>query len=245
MTELTSAPSVSTVGGVAGTMLLPTREGASAGLLKMTVDELAAYIGGGGGGAPWWFDPPLASAFTARSGDGTSPTMTDDADVGLIVDCGAAVNGDVSRCVTAPITSPSADWSAEFQLDCLNPSDNYNAAGVFLRNAATGKLYDFGQAQDRVTILTARPSLAGWSADVYTKNWSRVLFYKVTFTASSGTYSFYVSMNGKQYILAISVLIGAHFGAGNFADQIGFGAVTAFSSTVHLGVTCGRFVHSW
>lgn len=242
MTELATAPERV---APAGTDILPLRRGAVAGLWKITLAEIAAFVGGGGSSNPWWFSPPLAAAMTTRTGDATSPTITDDANVGLILDFGPAVGGDISRIATLTVPAPSADWTVDMQISNLNPADNFNASGMFLRNAATGKLYDFARAQDGITTITRRPSLAGWTADTYQKNWGLIQFYKIVFTAGTGTYDFYVSNNGKQWILVLSQTVAAHFGAGNFADQVGFGCVTSFASATHLGATCGRLNHSW
>lgn len=66
----------------------------------------AKYAGGSGsgsGGGDWAFNPPKAADVTVLAGDATVPTLTDDDDVGLIIDNGPNNTDGPYRGITVPI----------------------------------------------------------------------------------------------------------------------------------------------
>lgn len=215
-------------------------------------DPAWAASGGGGGGAPWWFSPPLAASLTATSGDGTLPTMSDDTDVGLLLNPGAQVSGNKARCALLAITGPTVDWTAECQLDIFSPNAVFCLQGMFLRNSTTGKLYIMGRIAHAFQFLVVQrvPALTGGSiTDLFADdfiNTEKVQFFRMVYTAASTTYTFFVSENGKQWLQIASAGITDHFGTGNQADQIGFGVCYDYTSpAIQALMTCGRFVKSW
>jgi len=100
-------------------------------------DGLWAVPSGGGGSGNWWFKPPLASAFTPISADATPPTLTDDADEGLIVDVN--VNSGIQRGGYVTLTDKTADWSLTVRMETFLPSVNYTNAGIWGRDSVSGK----------------------------------------------------------------------------------------------------------
>lgn len=206
--------------------------------------------GSGGSSNPWWWAPPLAAVFTPLSGDATLPTLTDDINVGLVMDTGATVAGDISRIAVMTIPSPTVDWSAEFGLSMAIRATNFSTGGIFLRNSVSGKAYDFGiimNGSPQVTI-ERRPGLAGFTSTAYSQAWvnqQNFHFWKITYVAATTTYTFWASVNAKQWVAIASLSVADLFGAGNQADKIGFGYSFAIAGIERPLMTCDRFAHSW
>ena len=77
-------------------------------LCSVSIMDVTASGGGSSGGGDWAFDPPTAASVTAFSGDGTAATLTDDADIGLIIDTGANNNDGPYRGITVPVPASGA-----------------------------------------------------------------------------------------------------------------------------------------
>ena len=99
-------------GGTTGQILAKTSNA------DFATQWIAAPSGGGGSSTPWYWNPPVAADFTLLSGDANSLTLTNDADVGLMIKSGPIVggSGDTSRIAVKPIPNPAANWDIKVQL---------------------------------------------------------------------------------------------------------------------------------
>lgn len=81
--------------------------------------------GTGESGKPWWWNPPLASAFTYAGYDSSNPTLTDDADAGLISVWPNPIGGDQMRIEYVPLSNPAGDFVFDFYAEVFNPTTGY------------------------------------------------------------------------------------------------------------------------
>lgn len=182
-----------------------------------------------GSGGRWYFSPPLASSLpTLVSPDANLLTLTDDTDVGLLVDPGVVNTNDDLRCAFKSISSPTSDWSVEIGIQSILQGTNYINIGLAIRDSAGGKLHVLGPQTGTSGILglnCARwTSVNTFSAATLLRNYSLasdVLFLRIR--QVSGTYYFDFSHNGKQWhnhtTQTNSVFLGSP------ADQVGIFAL--------------------
>lgn len=161
---------------------------------------------GGGGGAAWYFDPPLASSLpTLVSPDANNLTLTDDADVGLLVDPGVVNTNDDLRCAMKTISSPTADWSVEIAIQCLLQGTNFTGVGLAIRDSVGGRVHTWRIASASNGLLsftcTRWTSVTAFSAETLTRTYNGVMdsaFLRIR--QVSGVYYFDRSHNGKQWV---------------------------------------------
>lgn len=199
---------------------------------NITVNALgivtAASNGSGGGGAAWYFNPPAASVFTTTfSGDATAPTLTDDSDVGLMLQLGASAT--LNNVRGKGVAPPSGvDWSLVFRFtrEILPVANCY--PGISLFNGANSHLLTFSLAWESSTDCTmlrlTEFSLTGFNAHLVGVDIGAVwMFGKVDYDHTAGTLKFYYSVNGKiwhlvysytlsgSYLAAVPTLLGPSF----------------------------------
>ena len=181
--------------------------------------------GGGGSGEPWYLaSRPVAANFTIVSGDATNPTLTDDADEGLLFNLGQPVTGDKWRGAEKTIANPSADWTVTAKVQALTPAINWRGAGLFIRDSVGGRIIMLGRYNGDYVEVTRWGSLAGtWNSrlvDIPNVG-NHPGWFRITYTASDNTYRFYYSITGKQWALLASDVQTAYLT--NKADRVGFG----------------------
>ncbi len=186
--------------------------------------EAVPWPGGGGGGTSnWWFDPPLASAVSAISGDGTTPTLTDDADAGLILGCGSPVAGDVIRAAAKTLSTPTADWSLFVALRYFKPTQNYSGVGVVVHDSVAGRSMWFGIPGAYALEVDKFNSLSGFNSRVASVAGSPLNFGFAFFKVEQITNVVYwsYSPDGKSWQTLYSA--GATAWLANAADTLGVG----------------------
>lgn len=171
----------------------------AAGTKRVTLSQTATAIRG------LQFSPPSAAAFTLASGDATNLTLADDVDVGLTVNGGAPVTGNIVRIATITLSTPGSDWDLIAKVNRLFPGTNYSGAGLVVHDSGT-KVIDYGWRTDSGISVLKWNNLAGsFSATAYSGglvsgmpfNWQRIR--KV-----GTTLSFQYSADGKTWITLFS-----------------------------------------
>lgn len=206
----------------------------------LTVDAqgriTAAASGSGGGGAAWWFDPPAAADFSLASGDATQLTLTDDADVGLMVDGGAAAN--IIRFAYIPLTDKTLDWDMVVRLDMFGFVQNFASLGVCVRDSVSGRVRQFNITNNIAVAITAMNSLASFNSTTFTANMlTGVPLHWFRIRHTGGNIVFQVGPDGKQWKTALTESATAWLT--NRANQVGLniGNINA----VGLNMSCGHF----
>lgn len=90
-------------------------------------------------GADGPFMPPLASSFSLQSGDATNLTLTNNASVGLVVDAGAPVAGNIIRYAYRTLTTKTLDWVMTARIDSLIPTTNFSGVGLTLYDSVANR----------------------------------------------------------------------------------------------------------
>src|SRR3546814_20350395 len=112
------------------------------------------------GSVPWKspnFAPPAAADFTLASGDANDLILSDDADVGLVIDNGPMVTGNISRIATIPLPG-LIDW--EFRAACkITQPPRAGSVNVTAYESATGKHINIGSLQTSNTIYSWRSKI--------------------------------------------------------------------------------------
>lgn len=180
----------------------------------------------GGGGHPWYWAPPLAADFpTLASGDATNVTLTDDTDVGLIINNQGSVGADrVRGAFRALASSGAADWTATMHVVPWNDgTGSQNSGGALIaRESGTGKILQmgalFGNRIDGYRgTMTAYTAQVGSAKPGFNLPW----WYRIRYTHATALYETFESANGKTWIINGSVAAATAFTVR--ADQIGIG----------------------
>jgi hypothetical protein len=148
----------------------------------------------------WGRSPPAAADFTLFSGDGSSATLTDDADVGLVITAAANASA-IVRGGYKSLPAVGTDFSVTMRAQFSSSSTNSNAGGLVLYESATGKAHCMLAFNDVTSHQLRRQTIGGtYSAD--TKfNWGpglRDCWLKVARVGSN--LIFYQSADGKNWI---------------------------------------------
>ena len=155
-----------------------------------------------GGGAPWDFSPPLASAFTLFTGDATNVTLTDDADVGLIVSTTTPVTTSIVRGGYKALPAVGTDFSVTMKFDIVGANVNFIAGGLIAYESATGKAHTFLEFCDSASNLDLRrQTIAGvYTADVKVgRPWSwKAVWLRIARVGTNLIFSH--STDGKNWI---------------------------------------------
>ena len=220
MTELVSAPDISTAGGIAGTSLIPITTAAGAELYQTTAAELAAFTGGGG--TPWDFMPPVAAYFTLVNGVGHDLVLADDADVGLTYDGGAPAGGDLGAFAVKTLPTPATDWTLICKMDGWLAAANYSGYGPVLLNSGNNRLLDFFTTNNNNTSLVKllRMGLtSGFNNEDDVAFMGTFSWFKIAKVGT--TLSFYASTNGKIWSLLLTQDTSTWLS--DYPDKVGFG----------------------
>jgi hypothetical protein len=159
----------------------------------------------------WDFSPPTAASFSLQSGDATNMTLTDDSDVGLLVDSGTAVNTDVQRFMYRTLTTPSGDFDFKVKID-IDLGGNFSACGILLRDNTGGRNVSLQVSSDGVGRVDKgyATSMTTFSArtNYYQVNHDQVRWLRVV--KSGSNFTFYMSINGKQWRSLVTESVTAH-----------------------------------
>lgn len=172
------------------------------GMYRYTTALGWAAVTSGGGGAWYAGHVPLVADFPTMFGT-VSPTLTNDADLGLNIDLGAPANGDVLRLATKAIATPAADWSVTA---LLNPSvaiANYSGVGLAIFDSVANRALVFGRYSDNALTVQRRSSPSGWNSSPVgrtdTGGLCSPLWAKIMHVGAN--YNFLVSGDGKNFVL--------------------------------------------
>lgn len=174
---------------------------------------------------PWGYAPPKAADFPTLLGT-VSLTLTNDDDVGLMVDCGQSISGDIQRIAVKSL--PVGDWTVTAKIiDHLIPY-NYNGVGLIMRESSTGKIVLFGVENNTYgsgqTVRKMRysrlPGLSGFTLNPYS-DWSTSGAQWYRLKSVGGLLTAWLSTDGKMWRQVYLESGGGSFTSG--PDQIGIG----------------------
>jgi hypothetical protein len=200
--------------------------------------------GGGGSSTPWYWLPPTAATFTLSNGGGAANmVLTDDTDVGLILEPTTfAAASALSHCFALQaLASSTADWTLEIKFEGdVNGQFEYNGFGICLYETSTNKFIFFGNrtfGSYRSTMVDYWASASSFNSDQRTMQGSPYKFLRVVHTG--GNYKFYISAAGKRFFQILSVGDTA-FLAGR-ADKVGFAMGSARNTDIHWQFAVQRY----
>jgi len=209
MTELVSAPNISTVGGLAADSVFPVTTAAGDTLYQTTGAEVAAFAGGGGN--PWWFNPPVLADFPVSFGTAGVFTATDDPDAGLLI---KQTDTYVSpaRGVSKAIPTPGADWEAVMRMDFTATNVGAANQSMCAHNAAKDKFIVWGW-DTRQAAHYMRYTATGYDGVEILRYMSAPCYwYKLAYNASTGEIFAYISATGKSWFLVAHEVISGYMG---------------------------------
>jgi hypothetical protein len=209
-----------------------------------------SFGGGGDGGSnpdrPF-YDPPLAASFPTRLvGAGGQITLTDDADVGLLVNGGSSLAGDIQRVALKPL--PAGAFAVYCRLAVTQTGGDYQSAGLALRSSATGAIELWRLSNQRTLGLQRLPGLQGYTSDPYNDGFSPMQVFLGLQRTGGGNLRYGLSADGKNWALCYDASQLTHFGQFG-PDQIGFGFASN-RQTLDAGfnlqmISCDFWDQSW
>lgn len=155
---------------------------------------------------PWYWLPPLASSFSLVSGFASNMTLSDDADVGLMMTSPPLENGQKVAIARRTINTPTANWSLTIH---QNPSQGNVASsliGLALQDTISGRVTIFGTRYDNVLVVSNMNGLAGINADVGSfavAPGTIINFLRIRHVAPN--YTFDASSDGKNWLNVATV----------------------------------------
>lgn len=198
------------------------------------------YGGGSGGGSNWPpLQPPSAADFTSASGDATMASATDDADVGLLVDFGTPVSGDITRNLTTALPGGGvASWELTTRV-ILNGYTGNMRFNLHAYESGTGKHLNVGIQLNGSgidfwrgnTLALYTSQIVLYSTQTVTAAYNPV-WLRIGYDAGTDVYYFAYSYNGKQWNPVGGTLSIARTTAFTTrADRVGFSTQTGVTSS--------------
>jgi hypothetical protein len=175
---------------------------------------------------PWYWSPPLASSFTLSNNGPGNLVLTNDTDVGLIIDppSSPGFTGGMFHAF-AMQTLPAGSWTATMRMEGSVQATEYTGWGYVLRDTATSKFFTFGQRHYGSTSYAMVNKWNNASTHV-ADSWIAVLaqeiwpWRRIVFDSATGLLTFQISTNGKSFRSVFSENISVHLGSA--PEEIGF-----------------------
>jgi hypothetical protein len=167
--------------------------------------------GGGGGGAAWYFDPPKIADLPLTIG---SPlTLSDDADVGLLISAAGAFSDHWAIGQALPTTT---DWTVTMRYDFREINDHYCNLGLSVWEPVSGKnfLYGVDSRQGNPLMHLYRANPGGYDGFEIFQGMSGAApnWIQMRYTHATGDLECYWSAEGKVWVLSLGHNILADFG---------------------------------
>ena len=171
-------------------------------------------------GAPWWFVPPLAADFAANLNIG-SLTVSDDADVGLVMRRSA---GGISAILKA--VAPNVNFEATARIEYSNVSNVGNNACIIIGNAALNKFLCWGpDTRWRIHWMRYTNTAYDGVEALITPGTEMPKWWRVNHDDATGIVTMSVSPDGKNWFVVATHNVGSYFGAD--PAYLGLGLVKA------------------
>jgi hypothetical protein len=193
--------------------------------------------------APSWRlgSVPLSTAMTAVSGDGTNATVSDDANVGLLIDGGTPVSGNKMRGLEQTIPNANADWTFTARVNIFMPDTSFTSVGVWVRDTTGGKLLMFSYGQAR-TLKIDRATLAAFTSTpiTYTPAGSPLpQWLQIKWDNTGSIFTFNASLDGKLWASWGTETLAAFITSK--ATAVGIGVSYNRTTAPHAIVSCDYF----
>lgn len=163
--------------------------------------------GGSSSGGDWAFDPPLAASLTPLSGDATMPVLTDDADIGLIIDCGPNNTDGMMRGIQLPALDLAKTTTMTLRFNYTGSLGTYTApfVGVFTADNSHGRQLWFYKNGNPYSAVKWKQGTAGQNSsndgDIgYQFYPSDRIWMRIVLKPDSSV-EFWHSSNGKTWAL--------------------------------------------
>lgn len=203
--------------------------------------------------APWWFNPPAAADFpTLISGDANLPILSDDPDVGLIVENGQVVLGDIGRFAFKALPADGVNWQVTARITPSGPQFQYLGWGLYCQDSVGGSHISIqwttgggiSQLQGRRGTNTGFLANGTSSTNVGFLPAFLRLRYVHNADPAVARYYYEYSYDGKHFVSLGSYAKNV-FGA-NRADRIGFGFLNVNNTAgVRTALSCDHWEQSW
>jgi hypothetical protein len=168
--------------------------------------------GGGGGVGDWWAGQvPTAANFPTliRGGAAQDIILSDDSNVGLILDSGPLAGGENVRFGLQDAPASTANWTVTAHITSNLWPANYNGIGLVLYETSTTKSVISGFWFNGGAMFRVRQqSNAGFIANTYGAEHVRAnqpFWTRIRYVHASAAYFFDVSIDGKSWQNATSV----------------------------------------
>ena len=193
---------------------------------------------------PWYWSPPLASSFPSLVGT-VNLTLTDDPDVGLIINGGTPVSGNVTRAALKSCPAAGTDFTAIARISQGMVTQSYMGIGLVLYESSSGKV---AMLMDQVDT----------GAGLVEVNYQTLTSYNTTpsnLNATSGlptwfkiqrigsTLYYYFSYEGKVWNLLMSAAQTAAFTTA--PNYIGVGVFYNYSGAANAIGLCDYWSQTW
>lgn len=206
--------------------------------------------GGGGGSGPWYFNPPHATDFpTLGNSLGTDMTLTDDTDVGLVLEWqgNQGSNDDSEGCFKA--LPAGVDWTVIVHFLMHPYNANYIYGGPCVRNSGANRGYTYGQFLFSGALgyfLLGQNGFAGQTTNsTFEGNAPVPMHMKLQFNSTTDDLSCSLSGDGKTFRKLRSDNIASYLGT---PDLVGFKLHTSTGDANHDHnpvITVDRWEQDW
>ena len=188
---------------------------------------------GGGGGGNWWLQPPNSAIFTYAGWDANAPTLTNDSDVGLIVNWVVPVGGDRERGLFVTLTNKTLSWQLVVGIRRFAPAVNWTYGGVTLYDSIANRteslsaqVFNSGfyahTARTRAAFTGAGTDFASLAQQNFATG--EEIWFRVTFDSAANTLSYEISPDGKRWKVLAAPRTSTTW-LTNRADKVGWGIV--------------------
>ena len=166
------------------------------------LDAMDTAIAGGSWNLPWYFNPPDASDFSLYSYSTENMVLTNDANLGLLIDCGSPVTGDHGRAALIALTDKTLAWEMVARFETLFPSINYGGVGLFSYETVAGGATTFqhkgNSSRTHSVVVEHVNGLNTFASEPFNQEFNSSTPKWMKVTSNGQTITLYVSGNGVQ-----------------------------------------------
>lgn len=170
---------------------------------------------------PWDFSPPTAASFSLMNSDGTNLSLSDDTDVGCLIDLNGLSAG-AARFAYRTLSTPASAWDMKVKLHSCFSAINFCQVGLMCFNSSNDRHNRNNIASNSGWFVGRYSNKTTLSASLLTGNNGAVIpvWLRIAFDGTNIIY--YGSNDGKIWNIGYTETPGTYLtAAGGSVDRVG------------------------
>lgn len=194
-------------------------------LINLSGSATVACVASKDNFTPWDLVPPTAASMSLMTSDGTNLALTDDPDVGLLLDINGYTGSGAWRAAYRTLTNPASAWDMKVKMPMWFGTTNYMGGGIFCFNSSNDRNTRLAVNNDTDLFVGRYSSKTTFSLSLAQPGARTTIrgpqWYRIRFDGTN--LNFYVSAEGKLWSKIYSETPATYMTAsGGSINRVGF-----------------------